>query len=421
MRNVVVKILNMLAVKIVGKYKPVIIGVTGSAGKSTTCKVINEVLGTKYEVRFNDSSRRTDISIPLAIIGADSGGHSVWNWMKVFRKALALIFKKSSFYPDILVLDMEVDMPDDMKNMLKVVHPNVAVFTGVGEFPPHVEHFKSDKHIAREMSLLFKSLNKQDIAVLNVDDRFIKDLSKNIKCEKITFGFGAGVMVKGEEIFLGEKKWKTSNGKIGMSFKITNAGTTIPFRFSYAIGRGQIYAALAGTAVGLHLGFNIVEISEALENFKTLPGRMNLIKGLNNSLIIDDSFNSNPSSALAALETVEKLEALRKIAILGDMLELGKYSKDGHRKVGERIPKSVDMVFCYGKTAECFCETARRHGMKQDKIFHFDDKNELTIKLRDVVREGDVILVKGSRAMKMEDVVREMMLEPEMAGELLVR
>lgn len=420
MRNFIVKILNMLAVRIAGKYKPVVICVTGSSGKSTTCKVIKEVLGTKFEVRMNDASIRTDVGIPLAVIGAESGGRSVWKWIEIFRKGLILAFVRSSFYPDILLLDMEVSRPGDMKKMLEVVHPNLAVFTGVGDFPPHLEHFKSTKHAAREMSLLFRSLEKSDLAIINVDDKCIRKIEPTIKSPKLTFGFGNGTMVKGEEIFLGPKKWKTSSGKIGMTFKITHEGTTIPFRFSYAIGRGQIYAALAGTAVGLHLGFNMVEISQALENFTTLPGRMNLVKGAGHTLIIDDSFNSNPGSAMAALETIGKLEAVRKIAVLGDMLELGKFSKEAHLKVGEGISNSVDLVFCYGEMARFFCEAAREKGMREKDIFYFEDRDKLIDKLKETVQEGDVILVKGSRHMGMEDIVHELMLEPQRAEELLV-
>jgi len=421
MRSLVVKILNVFARKIVGKYKPVIIGVTGSAGKSSTCKIISQVLGTKYEIRMNNSRCRTDISIPLAIIGAESGKRSISSWFNIFKRALVLIWGKSNFYPDVLILEMGVDRPDDMKKMLEVVQPNIAVFSSLGEFPAHTQFFKSGKGVAREKALLFKSLDKSDVAVLNIDDDYIKNLADNIKSKKITFGFGDSAKVKGEEIFLSDKKWRIESGKIGMSFKITYEGTTIPFRFSYALGRGQIYAALAGTAVGLHFGMNMVEISEALADYRVLPGRMNLIKGVKRSLIIDDSFNSNPSSALSALETVGKLEALRKIAVLGDMLELGDCAKEGHRKVAESIADSVDLLFCYGEDAKYFCEFAKGKKMKENQIFHFKNKGELIRKLKETVNEGDIILIKGSRAMRMEEVVKDMMLEPERAGELLVK
>ena len=156
MRGLVVKILNFFARRIVGKYKPVIIGVTGSVGKSSTCEAISKILSTKFEVRRNNDGYGTDISIPLAIIGLESGHHSVVDWLVIFRRAFLLIFGKNNFYPDILILEMGVDRSRVMKKMLEVVRPNMAVFTGLGEFPAHTEFFKSDKAVAREKMLLLK-------------------------------------------------------------------------------------------------------------------------------------------------------------------------------------------------------------------------------------------------------------------------
>lgn len=421
MRKTAIQILNILAARIVEKYKPVVIGVTGSAGKSTTCKLIGEVLGSRYAVRLNDNERPAEVSIPLAIIGAEVEKRTIANWARVFLRALGLLLAKNSFYPDILVLEMGVDRPDDMKKMLKTVKPDIAVFSSLGEFPAHTKYFKSGKHIAREKALLVRALGKNGLAVLNGDDEFTKSLLTGVRAQTLTFGFGKEAAVRGEEIFLAETKWRTKNGKIGMSFKITSGGTTVPFRFSYALGRGQIYAALAAAGVGLHLGMNLVEISEALAGYCPLPGRMNLIKGMNKSLLIDDTYNANPGSTLAALETVGKLEAKRKIAVLGDMLELGNYSKEGHRRVGENVPRSVDLLYCYGKTAKFICDFAKEKGMKEKNVRHFEKKQDLIKELRSTVEEGDVLLVKGSRRMKMEEVVRELMLEPDKADELLVK
>lgn len=415
------KILNIFSRTILAKYKPVVIGVTGSVGKSSTCRVIEEVLSTKYAVRVNNSTYRTDISIPLAIIGADSGKQSVGGWIGIFKKAVFLIFKKSHFYPDILILEMGVDRPGDMEKMLKVVKPNIAVCTNLGKFPAHIQYFKSAKAVRREKFLLFKSLEKGGFAVLNSDDAEILKLSENLRSQKTFFGFGDKATVRGEEIFLGDTKWKIESGKIGMSFKITYEGTITPFRFSYALGRGQIDAALAGAAVALHLGFNMVEISDALEGHVTLPGRMNLIKGLSGSLVIDDSFNINPSSISSALEALGKLEAERKIVVVSDMRELGDSAEEAHRKVSGLIVGLADAVFIFNRGERYFFRFIKEAGMGSEKIFCFDDQRELVERLRSFVRQGDVVLVKGARKEKMEKVVRGIMFEPELAEKLLVR
>lgn len=267
MRAIVVKILNILAKNILTKYKPVVIGITGSIGKSSTQKAIYEILKKKYKVRCNHGAYKTDISIPLSIIGLEGGGRSAKKWAEIIMKALKLLVKKTE-YPDILVLEMGVDRPNDMKKMLEVVKPDIGILTGVEKFPTHIKYFRNAKHIMREKFLLAKSLSKKDLAVLNYDDEFIMELSENIKAKVISYGFNEDCVLKAEEIFLGNRKWKAENGIAGISFKISYQGTTMPFRFPNVLGRGQIYVILAAVAVGLRFDFNLVEMSEIISKFQ---------------------------------------------------------------------------------------------------------------------------------------------------------
>ena len=420
MRFIIVKILNILSKKILVKYRPVVIGVTGSVGKSSAKKAICEVLRNRYKVAYNKNFYRADIGIPLAVIGAESGGRSIGKWLKIIFSAVKIIIKKEK-YPDILILEMGVDRPHDMKKMLEVVKPNIGILTSIGEFPSHLKYFKNAKHIAKEKSMLIKSLGKKDIAILNCDDKIIKNLAENIKAKTITYGFSDDAVVRAEEIFLGDRKWKIKSGLIGMSFKISYQGTTVPFRLPFSLGRGHIYAALSAVSIGIHFGYNLVEISEMLSNYKPLPGRMNLIEGVDNSLVIDDTFNSNPVSATSALETLQNLETMRRIAVFGDMLELGEYCEAGHQEVGKLVARSADLLFTYGEKGRLISEQAKKSGMKKDQVFHFDDINNLIKSLKNTIKSTDAILVKGSRAMRMESVVKKIMAEPEKAGELLVK
>ena len=406
MKIIIIKILNILSKKILAKYKPVVIGITGSVGKSSVKKAVCELLKSKYKIASDKDCYKTEIGIPLAIIGAESGGRSIAKWIGIIFLAIKKIIKKVE-YPEILILEMGVDRPDDMKKMLEVVKPSIGILTNIGKFPPHTKYFKNAKHIAREKSMLIKSLKKKDLAILNCDDEAIKDLLKSARSEIIKYGFGNDSIVKAEEIFLGNKKWKIESGLTGMSFKISYEGTTVPFRLPYALGRGQVYTALAASVVGIHFGYNLVEISEILSNYRPLPGRMNLIKGINDSLIIDDTFNSNPASATSALETLGKLDAARKIAVLGDMLELGEYCESGHREIGKLVPKSADLLFAFGKRSKIISKQAEKSGMKKEKIFHFDNIDDLIKLLESKIKSDDVVLIKGSRAMRMERVVAE--------------
>ena len=420
MRFIIVKILNILSKKILAKYKPVVIGVTGSVGKSSAKKAIYEVLKNKHKIVCGKSHYRTDIGIPLAIIGVESGGRSIGKWIKIIFFAIKIIIKKTE-YPDILILEMGVDRPRDMEKMLEIVKPNIGVLTGIGKFPPHLKYFKNAKHIAKEKSVLIKSLRKNGVAILNYDDEVVRNLIESVRAETITYGFNDDAAIKAEEIFLGDRKWKIESGLIGMGFKISYQGTTVPFRLPFSLGRGHIYAALSAVSVGIHFGYNLVEMSEALSNYRPLPGRMNLIKGINNSLIIDDTFNSNPVSAVSALETLQKLDMMRRIAVFGDMLELGEYCEAGHQEIGKLAAKSADLLFTYGKRGKFISEQAKKSGMKEDQIFHFDNLNDLSKSLKNTIKSTDAVLIKGSRAMRMENVVKEIMEEQEKVRELLVK
>lgn len=420
MRFIAVKILNLLARKIVAKHGPAIIGITGSVGKSSARKAIYEVLKTKYSVVCNKSGYHSDISIPLSIIGEKSGGRSVLKWANIFMKAVKILSGHEK-YPEILILEMDVNRPGDMKRLLKVVKPNIGIFTGVGKYPSHLEYFKDARQIAREKSLLIRSLGKKDLAILNYDDDYARELAGSAKSDVITYGFDPKSKFIAEEIFLGDRKWRIEDGSIGMGFKISQNGTTVPFRLPYAFGRAQIYAVLASCAVGSFFGFNLLEISEILSKYQPLAGRMKLIKGINKSLIIDDTFNANPSSMLVTLESLGKLDASRRIAVLGDMLELGEYSEEGHAEVGKKVSKTADILFTFGSLSKMITENARTSGMNKGKITHFEKIEDLIINLRGMAREHDVILIKGSRSMHMEEIVRGIMEKPELADELLVK
>lgn len=417
MKSIVIKILNAFSKRILAKYNPIIIGITGSVGKSSAAKAIYEILKNKYNVRCNKSNYRTEISIPLAVIGAESGRRSIFMWTRVVIRALGEILFKTT-YPDILILEMGVDRPDDMKNMLKVVKPNIGILTYIGEFPSHAKYFKSIKNVAREKTMLLRSLGKKDLAILNCDDKFVMEAAEGVKAKKIVYGFCADNScsqcdIKAEEIFLGEKKWKVEGGEMGMSFKISYKGTTVPFRLFYALGRSHIYSTLAAAAVGIHFGFNLVEMSEILSKYQPLGGRMKLIKGINGSLIIDDTFNANPHSMSCAIETLGRLEAPRKIAVLGDMLELGDYCRAGHKKIGKEIPKFADLLFTFGERSKIIFQQAIESGINKNLSFHFENIEELVELLKKSIKPGDVMLIKGSRAMRMERIVKRIMAEPE--------
>ncbi len=255
MRYIIIKILNILSKRILAKYEPVVVGIAGSAEKGNVKKMICEVLN----VETRQCLVSTEIGIPLAIIGAESGGRSVAKWLEIIFLAVKMIIKKIE-YPEILILEMNIDKPGDMKKILEVVKPNIGVLTNTEKSSAQIKYFKNRKHFVKEKSLLVKSLKKKDLAILNCDDECTKDLFKNARSKIITYGFNDSSTLKAGKIFSGDEK---------MSFKISYEGTFVPFRLSYALDKSQVYAILAASAIGIHFGYNLVEISEKLSNHKS--------------------------------------------------------------------------------------------------------------------------------------------------------
>ena len=198
----------------------------------------------------------------------------------------------------------------------------------------------------------------------------------------------------------------------GLSFKLNYEKSSVPFRLANALGRHQVYAALAAAAVGLHFKMNLVEISQALEKMEFPKQRMKLMKGMRNSLIIDDSYNASPLSSHAALDTLKefgdkviaKNEKGRKIAVLGDMKELGIFTEKAHRLVGNLVGERAEYLFTVGPAAKFIADSAFNQ-LPKENIMSFNDSVEAEEYLKSFIQEGDVVLVKGSRAMEMEKVV----------------
>lgn len=468
------KILKYLASRALRKFKPRVVGVTGSVGKTSTKEAIYSVISSKFRVRKNEKNFNNEIGLPLAILGLESGGSSFLSWVIVLVRAFGVSFWGSKRnYPEILVLEMAADRPGDIKYLVDFIRPEVGVVTAVGI--SHLEFFKDKKHIAREKSVLVKTLKKEGLAILNFDDEETRAMGEEIRAKKIFYGFSGEASVRASDIFFGYEKGKDVYGADvsrikGISFKLSFEGATIPVRLMRSVGRPQIYAVLAATAAGIHFGMNLLEVAEALQNFQAPAGRLNLIEGIKNTIIIEDSYNAAPQSTLAALEVLEKIQARRKLAALGDMLELGGETESGHREVGRKVAQVADVLFAVGDKAKFIADEAGKAGLgpapileakkdgsslgksielaghdashedwairptRRDKgqrqnwcgvdknqIFCYNDSSEAKVPIQNMLQEGDVILIKGSQGARMERLSEEIMRYPEQAEKLLPR
>ena len=422
MKSILQKILATLARETIRRYKPIIIGITGSVGKTSTREAVFAVLSKKYRVRQAEKNYNNEIGFPLATLGISHHGRNVFAWIFVLIRTLIRMIFRNQPYPEILVLEYGIDRPGDMDYLLSIAKPHIAIVTAIGDIPVHVEFFKDPQELIAEKAKLVRALPGDGTTILSHDDFAVYGMKDKTKARVIAFGTEEHADVKIMNQELRSKKDENGNNEPnGISFKIEHKGNVVPVRLHDTFGTPQVYAAAAAAAAGIALGLNLVEISEALAQFNPPPGRLRLLKGIKSSLILDDTYNAAPESMRLALDTLNALPGERKIAVLGDMLEIGIYSEQAHRAVGDQAAKFVDLLFCIGPRAKFIAEDARMCGMGHEKVLLFDNSESAGQALDPLIREGDLILVKGSQSMRMEKAVEEIMAHPEKAAELLVR
>lgn len=416
------KSLRFWVVLVLKKYNPRIVGVTGSVGKTSTKEAIFEVLSKYARVRKNEKNYNNEIGLPLTIFGCESGGNSVFGWALVFLKAFWLVIFPVE-YPEVLVLEMGADRPGDIDYLTSFIQCEAVVVSEISG--SHLEYFKNLNSVAKEKWTLVEKMSPEGVAAVNIDNQLIaKYRSQDDKTKFLTFGFSADADIQAQEaLFNYSNKNDSEREEVkGISFKLSYGGTIIPVRLNNILARHSIYAALAAVAIGLKFKLNLVEIAAALANFSLPSGRMTLIPGMKKSSIIDDTYNSSPVSADAALEVLKDIKASRRIAVLGDMLELGKDSEEGHRAVARKFLEAKgNIFFAVGRRMQFAAEELKKHNFNSKNIFVFADPVSAGRKLKEIIQDGDLILIKGSQGMRMEKVVEETMASPENASFLLCR
>jgi len=416
--------LKKLAKWILKKYKPDIIGITGSVGKTSTKEAVYAVMSKKFKVRKNIKNYNNEIGVPLTIIGTESGFRSAIKWFKIFARAKLMIFKKDKDYPQVLILEMAADKPGDIEYLTKMAPCKIGVITAIGHV--HTEYFGKLEKVIEEKKVMISHLKEDNFAVINKDDEIVDGLVDQTKAKVITYGIDTEADVRALEIHTSTEMKPDGDVDIkGTNFKISYQGSTVPIFLPWVVGRGHVLSALAAACVGIIYGMNLVEVSEALINYKPQPGRMHIIKGIKHTVLIDDSYNSSPKAAQMALMELSQVNLggdNKKYAILGDMLELGDYTEEMHRQVGEEVVKNgIDYLVTVGSKALDIAKGAQAAGMSADKMFDFDKSEEAGRFVQDRMAKGDILLIKGSQGVRMEKIVKEVMAEPLRAGELLCR
>jgi UDP-N-acetylmuramoyl-tripeptide--D-alanyl-D-alanine ligase len=424
-KNIIAYILQIESKLVLLKYKPKIIAITGSVGKTSTKDAVYAVISGISHVRKSEKSYNSEIGLPLTILGVSNGWNNPWIWLKNISKGLWLILAPHK-YPKWLVLEVGVGKPDDMRHTASWLKTDAVIITAIGETPSHIEFFNSRKHLIEEKSKLIRTLKKDGLLILNADDEDVLALKAHSKHRTLTYGFkeGADVLGSGDSIFYGDKSLPSAEVGIpeGVIFRVDEEGKSLPVVIKGVIGRNHVYASLGALALASGLKLNMLTAVNTLKNYDVSPGRMRLLEGINGTLIIDDTYNSSPYACESALLTLKEIKCNgRKMAILGDMLELGKHTIEAHNNIGKIAKENCQVLVVVGPRAKAIKEGALEAGMNKRNIYEFSHGEEASLFAKTFLRKGDLVLVKGSQGMRMERVTEVLLLDKKNKNKMLVR
>ncbi len=404
------------------KYHPLIIAVTGSVGKTSTKNAIAQVLASRVPLRKSERNLNSDIGVPLVFMDGEDARRSIVGWLRNITKAFFLIVKKSVLYPRVLVVEMGADRPGDIAYLTSIAKPDIAVVTAIGDVPVHVGYYKDIDAVVLEKANIVRCLRQNNWAVLNRDDERVFHMRAMTKAQVRTFGFSDQADVRIVDFQIKTERDASGNEfPSGVSFRLGFGGSFVPVSILGVLGKPVAYAFAAAAACATLFDMHILEIVEALSGFTNEPGRMRLILGAHDTMILDDTYNAAPAAMRAALNALAACSGKRKIAILGDMLELGPYAQKTHEDMGAYAVDICDVLVFVGTQSHFGYEYALRSGFPADQLFHFLVSFEAIDTVCRMIQPGDIILVKGSQGMRMERIVKALMREPDQAECMLVR
>ena len=429
-KKFVVKILTWEARLLLKKYKPKIVAITGSVGKTSTKDAVFTVLSKHFFTRKSEKSFNSEIGVPLTILGLSNGWNNPFIWLhnvlRGFLICLPIPFLSSKPFPTWLVLEIGADRPGDIESVSKWLSPDIVIITRFGAVPVHVEFFKSQQEVIREKSFLVKALKDTGTLLLNEDDsdvRALRELKQTCRtCKIVSWSIDSPSDFKASNLDIIYDDRSGLSVPSGITFRVNYRGNSVPLRIAGTLGKQHVYPAVVALATGDSLGLNMISMAESLSEHKTPPGRMRLIEGVRKTTIIDDTYNASPVAMTEALRTLGTVKTSGcKIAVLGDMLELGKHSGNEHKRMGREAKEVCDILITVGIRARGIAEGALENGFDEKNIYQYDSSDEASKPVEELVKEGDIILVKGSQGIRMERVVEEVMAHPEDKEKLLVR
>jgi UDP-N-acetylmuramoyl-tripeptide--D-alanyl-D-alanine ligase len=342
-----------------------LIAITGSNGKTSTKDMLASVLSAKYKVLKTEANFNNEIGLPLTLLNLNR-------------------------QHQVAVVEMGMRGRGQIQALTQIALPNIGVITNVGE--THIELLGSLENIASAKGELVEAIGKDGLVVLNGDDKHVKAMGGMAKAKIVEYGLRAGD-IKADNIVLDNH---------GVTFECQSAEGSFSV-FAPVVGKHNVYNALAAIAVALELGLTQDEIVAGFKNYKASGMRLS-IETKGPYTVINDAYNASPLSMSAAIDTLVEVAPGRKVAVLGDMLELGGIAPEAHRRIGRKLAQQkIDAVVTVGVLAELIADSAREYGLRHVAACRTHDS--AIENLQKMLQPGDTILVKGSRGMKMENIM----------------
>lgn len=344
-----------------------VVGITGSVGKSTTKELVAEVLDQRYATLRNRGNLNNEIGLPLTVLSLSEGHERA-------------------------VLEMGFYVPGEIALLCDIAQPQVGVVTNIGTV--HAERAGSQEAIARGKAELVQSLPADGVAILNYDDPWVRWMAGQTQARVFFYGLDSQADLWADRV--------EGLGLEGIRFRLHYGQEVLHLRVPL-IGRHSVHAVLRAAAVGLAEGLTWQEIVSGLRS-QHAQLRLMAVRTGSGALVLDDTYNASPESTLAALNLLAEIEG-RRVAVLGDMLELGQYERRGHEMVGVRAAEVADELVAVGERAAIIADAAGRAGLPAAAITRLETTEQAVELLRTRLGSGDVVLVKGSHGMRMDRIV----------------
>ena len=358
--------LRRLAEALRDAYPIPAVGITGNVGKTTTKEATAAALGARYRVLRTTSSFNNEIGVPLTFLGIEPTH-------------------------EVAVIEMGFYVPGEIADLCRLVRPQVGVITRIPEVPVHYSRTPSVDAIAMGKSELIEALPADGVALLNADDPRVRGLAPRTKARVVLFGESADADLRATDV--------NARGIEGLRFVAHDGARSVDVRLPLP-GRHLVPAALAALGAATALGVPMDEAATALSTMDAPAHRMN-VRRTAEFVVIDDSYNASPAAVTAALSVLGSVTT-RRVAVIGDMLELGAMSADAHEEVGREAARSADVLVGVGELARTAVETAKGAGLRDTHVVA--DGAEALVLLKRIARPGDVILVKGSHSLALDRV-----------------